>query len=124
VNFAITEFWEVRREPVLPLPGGGWHGILAPSHLTTGDNAQAGSVENERGRERMSEGSGRAEMERRLIEKSLEDESFRQRLIEDPKGGRGAGARDAAARRGAGGGRGGDPGHHLPGASQHPDGRR
>jgi len=35
----------------------------------------------------MSEGSGsaRAEMERRLIEKSVEDESFRQRLIEDPK---------------------------------------
>jgi hypothetical protein len=25
-------------------------------------------------------------MERRLIEKSVEDESFRQRLIEDPKG--------------------------------------
>jgi hypothetical protein len=34
----------------------------------------------------MSEGSGRAEMERRLVEKSLEDESFRQRLLEDPKG--------------------------------------
>ena len=34
----------------------------------------------------MSEGSGRQEMERRLIEKSLEDESFKQRLIEDPKG--------------------------------------
>ena len=36
----------------------------------------------------MSEGSGsaRVEMERRLIEKSVEDESFRQRLIEDPKG--------------------------------------
>jgi hypothetical protein len=34
----------------------------------------------------MSEGSGRQEMERRLIEKSLQDESFRQRLIEDPKG--------------------------------------
>ena len=33
----------------------------------------------------MSEGSGRAEMERRLIEKSLQDESFRQRLLEDPK---------------------------------------
>ena len=33
----------------------------------------------------MSEGSGRAEMERRLIVKSLEDESFRQRLLEDPK---------------------------------------
>ena len=36
----------------------------------------------------MSEGSGsaRAEMERRLIEKSVEDEAFRQRLMEDPKG--------------------------------------
>jgi hypothetical protein len=34
----------------------------------------------------MSEGSGRQEMERRLIEKSLQDESFRQRLMEDPKG--------------------------------------
>ena len=31
-------------------------------------------------------GSARAEMERRLIEKSLGDESFRQRLMEDPKG--------------------------------------
>ena len=34
----------------------------------------------------MSEGSGRAQMERRLIEKSLEDESFRRRLVGDPKG--------------------------------------
>jgi hypothetical protein len=34
----------------------------------------------------MSEATGRADMERRLIEKSVEDESFRQRLIEDPKG--------------------------------------
>ena len=34
----------------------------------------------------MSEASGRQEMERRLIGKSIEDESFRQRLIEDPKG--------------------------------------
>ena len=34
----------------------------------------------------MSEASGRAEMERRLIEKSVQDEAFRQRLIEDPKG--------------------------------------
>jgi hypothetical protein len=30
-------------------------------------------------------GSGRAEMERRLIERSLEDEEFRQRLLDDPK---------------------------------------
>jgi hypothetical protein len=31
-------------------------------------------------------GGGRAEMERRLIERSIEDESFRQRLLDDPKG--------------------------------------
>ena len=34
----------------------------------------------------MSEASGRQEMERRLIEKSVEDEDFRKKLIEDPKG--------------------------------------
>ncbi len=34
----------------------------------------------------MSEGSGRAEIERWIVQKSIEDESFRQRLIEDPKG--------------------------------------
>jgi hypothetical protein len=34
----------------------------------------------------MSEAMGdRAEMERRLIERSLEDDAFRQRLVEDPK---------------------------------------
>jgi hypothetical protein len=31
-------------------------------------------------------GGSRAEMERRLIERSLQDESFRQRLLDDPKG--------------------------------------
>jgi Nitrile hydratase, alpha chain len=31
-------------------------------------------------------GGSRAEMERRLIERSLEDQSFRQRLLDDPKG--------------------------------------
>jgi Nitrile hydratase, alpha chain len=30
-------------------------------------------------------GGGRAEMERRLVERSLEDESFRQRLLADPR---------------------------------------
>ena len=34
----------------------------------------------------MSEATSRQEIERRLIEKSLQDEAFRQRLIEDPKG--------------------------------------
>ena len=30
-------------------------------------------------------GGGRAEMERRLIQRSLQDESFRQRLLKDPR---------------------------------------
>ena len=37
----------------------------------------------------MTEASGggdRSEMERRLIQRSLEDQSFRQRLLDDPKG--------------------------------------
>ena len=33
----------------------------------------------------MSEAAGRAEMERRLIERSLQDDAFRQRLLEDPR---------------------------------------
>ena len=33
----------------------------------------------------MSEASGRAEMERRLIERSLKDDDFRRRLLEDPE---------------------------------------
>ena len=33
----------------------------------------------------MSEASSRAEMERRLVQRSLQDEAFRQRLLEDPK---------------------------------------
>jgi hypothetical protein len=31
-------------------------------------------------------GSSRAEMERRLMKRSLEDQAFRQRLLDDPKG--------------------------------------
>ena len=31
-------------------------------------------------------GGGRAEVERRLVERSLQDEDFRQRLLDDPKG--------------------------------------
>src|SRR5918997_1017829 len=41
--------------------------------------------ENERRKGRMSESSGRQEMERRLIERSLEDDAFRQRLLADPR---------------------------------------
>ena len=31
-------------------------------------------------------GAGRAEVERRLVQRSLMDEEFRQRLLDDPKG--------------------------------------
>jgi Nitrile hydratase, alpha chain len=31
-------------------------------------------------------GTGRAEMERSIVQRSMEDDSFRQRLLEDPKG--------------------------------------
>ena len=31
-------------------------------------------------------GSGRAEIERRLVQRSMEDEDFRQKLLDDPKG--------------------------------------
>jgi hypothetical protein len=34
----------------------------------------------------MSEAADRAEMERRLMEKGLAEDAFRQRLLEDPKG--------------------------------------
>jgi len=33
----------------------------------------------------MNEATGRTELERRIIGRSLEDDSFRQRLLEDPK---------------------------------------
>ena len=33
----------------------------------------------------MSEGSGRAEMEHSIVQRSLQDENFRQRLLDDPK---------------------------------------
>jgi hypothetical protein len=48
------------------------------------------------GREGMTEaaGGGRDEVERRLVERSIEDEEFRRRLLDDP----GAGARERAAR--------------------------
>jgi hypothetical protein len=54
-------------------------------------------------------GSRRAELERKLIQRSLEDGAFRQRLLDDP--------RAAAARRGAYSGSGEDAGYRLPRAS-------
>ena len=33
----------------------------------------------------MSEAAGRADMERRLIQRSLQDDAFRQKLLEDPR---------------------------------------
>jgi hypothetical protein len=68
----------------------------------------------------MTEASGgvRAEMERRLIERSLQDEDFRRRLLEDPKATVEQELGRAVARRGAYRGRRGDRRHHLPRASQ------
>ena len=74
---------------------------------------QAGLRGNER-EERMSDATDRAEMERRLIEKSLQDDAFRQRLLEDPRAAVEAGARNAASRRCAGSSRRGDGRHYLP----------
>lgn len=59
-----------------------------PSRLS-GREHVVGRVGRERkGKGTMTEaaaGSGRAEMERRIIQRSLEDASFRRRLLEDPK---------------------------------------
>ena len=40
--------------------------------------------------------TGRAEMERSIVQRSLQDEDFRQRLLDDPKGSCGAGAGEPA----------------------------
>ena len=42
-------------------------------------------------------GSMRSEVQRRLVQRSIEDENFGKKLLEDPKWGPGAGAGDAAA---------------------------
>ena len=58
-----------------------------PIHTTSRYKLGAAPAKGER---IMTEASGaagsRAEWERRLIERSLEDEEFRQRLLDDPKG--------------------------------------
>jgi hypothetical protein len=46
-----------------------------------GDTAKGERVMTEAG-----SGSGRAEMERTLVQRSMEDDSFRQKLLDDPKG--------------------------------------
>src|SRR3954471_12146302 len=59
-------------------------GSFAPYHR--GRHTQVACwVERTKGEASMSEGSGRTEMERRLIERSLQDDAFRQRLLEDPR---------------------------------------
>jgi hypothetical protein len=67
-------------------------------------------------------GGSRVEVER-MIRRSLEDDSFRQRLLDDPRGT----LEQELGRRlpeGVEVSAGGDGGHHLPGASQHICGRR
>ena len=69
-------------------------------------------------------GGGRAEVERRLVKRTLEDEDFRAEAACGPQGNRGAGAREAAARGRSGKGGRGERRHHLPGASQRLSARR
>jgi hypothetical protein len=74
-----------RTEPLYGPALGAWDtGPFAPCYED--DTQEAASVQRTKGEARMSEGSGRSEMERRLIEKSLEDEAFGQQLLADPKG--------------------------------------
>ena len=59
--------------------------LTAFQQVSISASSQAGSRKIERGRGRMSETTSRAEMERRLIERSLQDDAFRQQLLDDPK---------------------------------------
>jgi hypothetical protein len=52
-----------------------------PRSWVVGDTAKG-----ERAMTEASSGSSRAEVERRMINRSMEDEEFRQRLLDDPKG--------------------------------------
>ena len=60
----------------------------------------------------MSEASAREQMERRILQRSLRDEDFRRRLLEDPKATLeqelGTRLPEGVRRGGAGGSRGGD----------------
>ena len=57
------------------------------ANLLSGDTTLLGGREQSEGRvmTETADGGGRAEVERRIIEKSLADEVFRQRLLEDPR---------------------------------------
>jgi Nitrile hydratase, alpha chain len=86
-NFVLTAFSEVATWQTRLLPHACYHvGVVEP-----GPGKHPGTMGRENERERMSEASGgggdaRAEMERRIVQRSIEDDAFRQRLIEDPKG--------------------------------------
>ena len=81
--FFVTLDTAAHPEPVLPLPVEGQRGILlfAPLPKT---NAPAVGAKT-KGEARMSEASDWTEMERRLVEKSLQDDDFRQKVLADPR---------------------------------------
>jgi Nitrile hydratase, alpha chain len=56
-------------------------GLRATRTLLGGDTAKGERIMTE-----ASGGGSRAEVERRLVQRSLQDEDFRQRLLDDPKG--------------------------------------
>jgi hypothetical protein len=67
-----------------PLPGGGHRATLALAPFGVRTRRRA----KRKGRGTMSEaaaGGGRAEAERRIIQRSLQDDAFRQQLLADPK---------------------------------------
>src|SRR5215207_7052233 len=71
-----------------PLRRGGGHGILAPCGLGPRQRVEWTMGRKAEGEGTMTEaagGGGRAEVEGRLIQRSLADEVFRQKLLEDPK---------------------------------------
>ena len=66
---------------VIPIRVGSRPQQRRPRSWVVGDTAKG-----ERAMIEAAGGGSRAEMERRLIQRSLEDEDFRQRLLDDPKG--------------------------------------
>jgi hypothetical protein len=59
-------------------------GYCPSSRLLRGDGSE-GAKARTKGEGIMSEATGRNEVEQRLIQKSLEDDAFRQQLLEDPR---------------------------------------
>jgi Nitrile hydratase, alpha chain len=69
--------------PVVQMRDGSWPRLLQGRYSLVGDRAKGDRIMTE-----ASSGAGgtRPEIERAIVRRSLEDEEFRQRLLDDPKG--------------------------------------